>query len=194
MTVLNLTGELEGLIREIVLSTPELTHIDPDQVLVCISTGRTGGGGSYAKIHPLRYPGGELSMITRRGRRNYVCTMPSIKHLGREMLYVIYFMVPRFLTLPLREKLVTVFHELYHISPSFDGDIRRFPGKNYAHGSSTKRYNAYMKTLVDSYLERLPDRTHLSFLEGNLEELRRRHAGIVARRLKAPRITVTLAR
>jgi len=191
VTVLNLTGELERLIREITASTPELNHIDPDRVLVCTSTGRTGGGGSYAKIHPLRFPGGERSMVTRRGRRNYLCTMPSIKHLGQEMLYVIYFLIPRFLTLSFQQKLVTVFHELYHISPAFDGDIRRFPGKNYAHGSSTRRYNAYMETLVHAYLERLEDRSHLAFLEGNLEELRRRHAGIVARRLKAPRISVT---
>ena len=133
-------------------------------------------------------------MVARRGRREYLCTMPTIMHLGREMLYVIYFLVPRFLSLSRTEKLVTVFHELYHISPAFDGDIRRFPGKNYAHGSSTRRYNEHMKALVTGYLQCRPDHSHLSFLDGDLDELRRRHPGIVGRRLKAPRISVTPAR
>ena len=193
MTALNLTGEMERLIRDITARTPQLEHIAPEKLLVCVSTGRPSPGGSLAKIHPLRFAGGERTVKTRRGRRNVLCTMPSITHQGEEMLYVIYFLVPRFLELPFREKLITVFHELYHISPACDGDIRRFPGRNYAHGSSTKSYNALMGSLVDDYLERLPERTALSFLEGNLAALRSRHSAIVARRLQTPRISITPA-
>jgi hypothetical protein len=119
--------------------------------------------------------------------------MPTIRHRGEEMLYVIYFLVPRFLELPFREKLITVFHELYHISPACDGDIRRFPGRNYAHGSSTKRYNLLMGTLVDRYLELLPDHSLLSFLDGDFAALRARHRQIVARRHPAPRIAIAPA-
>jgi hypothetical protein len=103
------------------------------------------------------------------------------------------FCLPRFLDQTFEEKLVTVFHELYHISPACDGDIRRFPGRNYAHGSSTRSYNALMGKLVDAYLELLPDRCALGFLEGNLAELRSRHRAIVARRLPAPRISISPA-
>lgn len=191
MSTLNLTGELERLIRDIVARTPDLEHIAPEKLLVCVSTGRPGVGGSLAKIHPLRFAGGEKSMKRGRGWRSVLCTMPTITHQGEEMLYVIYFMVPRFLELSFREKLITVFHELYHISPACDGDIRRFPGKNYAHGSSTKRYNAQMGELVDDYLERLPERSALDFLDGNLAALRSRHQAIVARRLPAPRIGIS---
>jgi len=193
LTTLNLTGELERLIRHIVSRCPELAHIQPERLLVCVSSGRPGRGGSLAKIHPLRFAGGEKSMAARRGRRRVLCTMPTIVHLGEEMLYVIYFLVPRFLELSFREKLITIFHELYHISPACDGDIRRFPGRNYAHGSSTKSYNAQMGILVDAYLERLPELSRLSFLEGNLAALRERHGAIVARRLQAPRISVSPA-
>jgi hypothetical protein len=119
--------------------------------------------------------------------------MPTITHQGEEMLYVIYFLIPRFLELSFREKLITIFHELYHISPACDGDIRRFPGRNYAHGSSTKSYNAQMAILVDRYLERLPEHSALGFLEGNLAALRSRHSAIVARRLQAPRISISPA-
>ena len=193
MTTLNLTGEMERLIRDITARTPQLEHVAPEKLLVCVSTGRPSPGGSLAKIHPLRFAGGERTVKTRRGRRNVLCTMPSITHQGEEMLYVIYFLVPRFLELPFREKLITVFHELYHISPACDGDIRRFPGRNYAHGSSTKSYNALMGSLVDDYLERLPEPTALSFLEGDLAALRSRHSAIVARRLQTPRISITPA-
>lgn len=193
MTTLNLTGELERLIRDITLRTPELQHIATEKLLVCVSSGRPGRGGSLAKIHPLRFAGGERSMQARRGRRSVLCTMPSIRHQGEEMLYVIYFLVPRFLELSFREKLITVFHELYHISPACDGDIRRFPGRNYAHGSSTRSYNLLMGKLVDEYLVGLPDRSGLDFLEGNLAALRSRHKAIVARRLQAPRISITPA-
>ena len=193
MSTLNLTGELERLIRDIVARTPELEHVSPDRLLVCVSTGRPGRGGSLAKIHPLRFAGGEKCMKRRRGRRNVLCTMPTITHQGEEMLYVIYFMVPRFLELPFREKLITVFHELYHVSPACDGDIRRFPGRNYAHGSSTRVYNEQMGKLVDAYLERLPERSALDFLDGDLASLRSRHKAIVGRRLQAPRICFSSA-
>ncbi|GAW67899.1 hypothetical protein GPEL0_01f3985 [Geoanaerobacter pelophilus] len=165
----------------------------PDRLLVCVSTGRTTRGGSLAKIHPLRFAGGERSVKARRGRRSVLCTMPTIKHQGEEMLYVIYFLVPRFLELPQREKLITIFHELYHISPACDGDIRRFPGRNYAHGSSTKSYNLLMGKLVDAYLEMIPEHSSLDFLEGDLASLRSRHKAIVGRRLQAPRISITPA-
>ncbi|WP_136515643.1 putative metallopeptidase [Geomonas edaphica] len=193
MTTLNLTGELERLIRDIVARTPELQHIAPEKLLVCVSSGRASRGGSLAKIHPLRFEGGERSVKARRGRRSVLCTMPSITHRGEEMLYVIYFLVPRFLELPFREKLITIFHELYHISPACDGDIRRFPGRNYAHGSSTRSYNLFMGQLVDRYLEATPDRSGLAFLEGDLAELRSRHSAIIGRRLQAPRISVSPA-
>lgn len=193
MTTLNLTGELERLICDVVARTPELQHIAPEKLLVCVSSGRASRGGSLAKIHPLRFEGGERSVKAWRGRRSVLCTMPSITHRGEEMLYVIYFLVPRFLELPFREKLITIFHELYHISPACNGDIRRFPGRNYAHGSSTRSYNLFMGQLVDRYLEATPDRSGLAFLEGDLSELRSRHSAIVGRRLQAPRISVSPA-
>lgn len=194
MTTLNLTGELERLITDLTRQVPEFRHIEPQQLLVCISTTRNGGiHGTYAKIHPLRFPTGAKTTTKKRGRRTFTCTMPTINHRGAEIFYIIYFLVPRFLNLTLREKLITVFHELYHISPCFDGDIRRFPGRNYAHGSSTKTYNAMMAKLVDSYLDCQEEKSHLAFLEGTMDELRLRHRAIVGRKFAAPRLHVESA-
>ena len=187
--VLNLTREMERLVAHIVRAVDEFSHIDPARVLLCISSTRSGGvGGMYAKIHPLRFAGGTKSIERRRGHHLYVSTMPTVVHRETEMLYVIYFLLPRFFDLPLREKLVTVFHELYHISPAFDGDIRRFPGRNFAHGSSTRRYNASMAKLVDAYLADHGEPTLLSFLDGTMGELRERHRSLLGRRFPAPRI------
>jgi predicted metallopeptidase len=189
MSTLNLTSELERLIADIAGRVEEFSHIDPRLILVCVSSTRGGGvHGTYAKIHPLRFENGARTKTIRRGRRKYDYEMPAITHRGTEMLYVVYFLIPRFLNLPFREKLITLFHELFHISPEFNGDIRRFPGKNYAHGSSTKRYNACMAKIVDSYLEKHETKRLTAFLEGDMAAIRERYQAIVGRKMVAPQI------
>jgi len=191
VTTLNLTLSLEKLVADIVGKVEELGHIDPSQVLLCVSSTRSGGvHGVYAKIHPLRFAGGARSMEVKRGRRSALLTMPTVVHRRIEMLYVIYFLAPRFFDLPKREKLITVFHELYHISPLFDGDIRRFPGRNFAHGSSRKRYNALMNSLVEKYLS-LPGCSETTdFLGSDLESLRSRYKAIVGRKFPVPKVRI----
>jgi predicted metallopeptidase len=189
MPTLNLTSELERLIADIAGRVAEFSHIDPRLILVCVSATRGGGvHGTYAKIHPLRFENGARIKTIRRGIRKYDYEMPTITHRGADMLYVVYFLVPRFLNLPFREKLITLFHELFHISPEFNGDIRRFPGKNYAHGSSTKRYNANMAKMVDSYLEKHEAKSLTAFLEGDMAAIRERYKAIVGRKMAAPQI------
>lgn len=191
MSTLNLTRALEELIADITSRVVEFRHIDPARVLICVSSTRGGGiHGTYAKIHPLRFEGGLSSIEVKRGRRTRVCTLPEVTLGGKEMLYIIYFLVPRFFNLTLREKLVTVFHELFHISPLFDGDIRRFPGRNYAHGGSRKRYNAIMADMVDVYLRQMEAQALIGFLDGDMETLRARHGVIVGRRFPAPKIHI----
>lgn len=192
MSTLNITAALERIIADAVSRLDELRHIRPEQLLVCLSSTRSGGiHGTYAKIHPLRFAGGAVCTEVRRGRRRYTCTMPTITQDQREIIYLIYFLVPRFLNLSLREKLVTIFHELYHISPDFNGDIRRFPGRNYAHGHSRKAYNERIDLLVDAYLEQLDDQRLLAPLTGSMMELRARHKSLVGRRFPAPKLQLT---
>lgn len=191
MITLNLTRALEDLIDDVVATVPELGYIDPARLLICVSSTRGGGiHGTYAKIHPLRFEGGLDSVQVRRGRRLCTCTLPEVTVGGREILYIIYFLVPRFLDLPLKEKLVTVFHELYHVSPLFNGDIRRFPCRNYAHGGSRKRYNSLMSGMVERYLCKLEDPGVIAFLEGDMAALRSRYAAIVGRRFPVPKIRI----
>lgn len=191
MSTFNLTAELERLIADIAARHEAFFHVDPSRLLVCVNSTRSGTPhGLFAKIHPLRFPEGRVVQTVRRGRSSYRCTMPEISHQGREILYVIYFMIPRFLDRPFRDKLITIFHELYHISPLFDGDLRRFPGRNFAHGSSTKKYNRLMERFVDEYIL-LPGIEGLTaFLEHGMSALRERHRAIVGRKMPMPKIRV----
>ena len=191
MATLNLTLELEKLIADIVRRMAEFAHIDPDRIMVCVSTTRGGGiHGTYAKIHPLRFENGSLTTMVRRRRKSLCYEITPVTRRGVDMLYVVYFLVPRFLNLPFREKLVTIFHELYHISPEFNGDIRRFPGKNYAHGSSRKKFTTLMDEFVNSYTEKTADSSLAGFLEGDMDTIRARHDSIVGRRMAAPRLRI----
>lgn len=191
MTTLNLTAELERLIADIAARHEAFSHVDPSRLLVCVNSTRSATAhGLFAKIHPLRFPEGRVVQTVRRGRATLRCTMPELTHQGTEVLYIIYFMVPRFLDRPLRDKLITVFHELYHISPGFDGDIRRFPGRNFAHGGSTKKYNRLMERFVDEYLQ-LPFCNGLTaFLEHGMSELKAKHRAVVGRKMPMPKIRV----
>ena len=191
MATLNLTLELERLIVDIVRQVEEFSHIDPARVMVCVASTRGGGiHGTYAKIHPLRFENGERTTHLRRGRKTFLCEMTAVSRGGVEMLYVIYVLVPRFLDLSLREKLVTLFHELYHVAPALNGDIRRFLGKNYAHGSSRKKFNALMDTFVERYLMTAENRERVQFLDGDMEAIRARHGVIVGRKMAAPKIRI----
>jgi hypothetical protein len=190
MTTLNLTAGLERLIADITAKHEAFSHIDPSRLMVCINSSRSSSCGLFAKIHPLRFPLGEKVRNVRRGRFTYRCTMPDVSHKGVELLYVIYFTMPRFFDRPLKEKLITVFHELYHVSPEFDGDIRRFTGRNYAHGGSTKKYNKLMEGFVEEYLQTPYARELTDFLEYRMSDLREKYRTIVGRRMAMPKIVL----
>ncbi|MFH1224014.1 MAG: hypothetical protein V1647_06710, partial [Pseudomonadota bacterium] len=105
---------------------------------------------------------------------------------GNPVKYIIDFYVPSFLKLDLREKLTTVFHELYHIAPKFDGNLRLFKGKSYKHGPSMERYDKYMEYLVDKYLSRIENSEVLDFLKNTAEELFSRTKETIMPKLPKP--------
>jgi hypothetical protein len=107
---------------------------------------------------------------------------------GREMLYLLTFCLPRFLDQSFEEKLITVFHELYHVSPAFDGDLRRHPGRYAVHSHSKDDYDRAMAELVKGYLEDHPEPEHFAFLRFGYRELWRRHGGVVGTIVPRPKL------
>jgi hypothetical protein len=104
------------------------------------------------------------------------------------MLYVLTFCLPRFLDQPFEEKLVTVFHELYHVGPAFDGDLRRHPGRYAVHSHSKDRYDAQMAELAKEYVANHPEPGVFDFLRAGYRELWDRGGGIVGVVVPRPKL------
>ncbi len=140
--------------------------------------------GLQARVTPLRFRDGRL--VRRHGAVEYQVQRFFVN--GREMLYILTFCLPRFLDQSFEEKLVTVFHELYHISPAFDGDLRRHPGRYAVHSHSKDRYDSHMAELVKEYLADHPEPSVFSFLRAGYRELWDRHGGIVGVVVPRPKL------
>jgi predicted metallopeptidase len=137
----------------------------------------------YASVMPLRFQGGERT-VTKRGK---TFAMPEVTHKDREILYLVYFALPRFQNLDFNTKLTTVFHELYHIGPKFNGDIRRFRGKNYAHGHSRKVFNALVSKFADEYMAMPGAEERTAFLRMSFGELCAVHGSVVGTKARPPK-------
>ena len=122
----------------------------------------------------------------RRGRRYTVQRLHDEQR--REMLYILSFYMPRFMQLSFQEKLTTVFHELWHISPNFDGDIRRHPGRCYAHTHSEKEYDARMERLSHKWLGLDPPRELYEFLERKFGDLESQYGFVYGSTIKHPKL------
>ena len=97
---------------------------------------------------------------------------------GTEMLYLLSFYLPRFQDRPLLDKLATVVHELWHIGPAFDGDLRRHEGRCYAHGPREAEYHRQMEHLARRWLETKPPDDCYEFLRHDFQGLRRLHGTV----------------
>lgn len=167
---IDFTTRVATLTADIAARCPEFSHIDPGAVLFTFTPSRKRSRyGLQARVTPMRFRDGHL---TRRFRgmlyqvqRYYVD--------GREVMYLVTFCLPRFLDQPFGDKLVTVFHELYHIGERFDGDLRRHPGRYCVHSHSKKGYDRHMAALAKRYATGHPDPSVFGFLRGTVADIRR---------------------
>ncbi len=169
---------MSRLLNEIASQVGDFRHVRMNQVLVSATFNRSARrAGLLAYVLPLKYRAGSPVERRVRGSREYHWAMIPVVRDGVEVLYIIYFMLPRFLHMTLREKLETVVHELYHISPDFNGDLRRFKGRSVLHGSS-KAYDAKVRELTDRFLDSPHDPEVYAFLQNRQflpEKLRAKH-------------------
>jgi predicted metallopeptidase len=180
------TAHVRRLCDDMVARLDQLQHIDMSRVAVSYSqTRRSGKEGMFASLTPLRFAGGRMHTYRRKRRWG-------IQRLfdpdGREMLYILTFYLPRFFDLPLREKLTTVLHELWHIGPAFDGDVRRLGGRCFAHGSSRKQYDVHIEALLDRWLSLGPPPALYGFLQRTFRELVAEHGRVYGRKLPTPKL------
>jgi predicted metallopeptidase len=140
--------------------------------------------GLQARVTPMRFRGG--SRTTRRRGALYGLQRYYVD--GREVLYLLTFVLPRFLEQTFEEKLTTVFHELYHMSPAFDGDIRRHPGRYAAHTHSKCEYDALMQKCAKEYLENHEQPEIVDFLRRSFRDYQQSHGGVRAIVVPQPRL------
>lgn len=173
------------LCEDICRRHPRFRHIRMAEVPVTFAQARSPvEWGVQARLTPLRFEGG--AMVQRRNGRLW--TVQRVFHQGQESLYLLTFLLPRFLNLSFDEKMITIFHELFHISPEFNGDIRRFEGACYMHSSSQKSYDRQMAVYVKEYLAMQVPEELLLFLRYRFTELQARCGEVIGLRIAIPRL------
>jgi hypothetical protein len=178
-------GHMRRLCTDITHRCAELRHIDLKRLLICVTQARSGQAhGLQARVTPLRFRGGAL--IRQRGRSVYRVQRYVVG--GREILYQMAFCLPRFLDQEFDDKFVTLFHELFHVGPAFDGDLRRHGGRYDVHTHSQKEYDRHMAGLAREYVASGADPALYAFLRLNFAQLRRRHGSVVGIVLPRPKV------
>lgn len=180
------TQHMRRLCRGLVTDLPEFGHVDLDLVGIRFCQVRKAvRHGMLASLTPLRFAGGAR---TERRRGRYWKIEPVCDSAGRELLYLLSFYLPRFCDYPFAEKLSTVVHELWHIGPQFDGDIRRHPGRCYAHSARQRDYDAHADSLAQRWLAQSPPASLYAFLHASFRELVQRHGAVIGHRIRTPRL------
>ena len=178
-------GHMERLCADVISRCPSLYHVDMSRLQLAVTPARNNRRhGLQARVTPLRLRDGRLS----RRRRGVTFQIQRYFVDGREILYLVTFCLPRFLDLTFDEKFVTIFHELFHIGPSFNGDLRRHDGRYSIHSHSQKDYDQQMSGLARDYLASNPDPNLHAFLRLNFAQLMRRHGGVMGICIPRPKL------
>ena len=181
------TSAMRDLCIDVCARLEEFRHIDMSRVAVTFAQARRRVSyGLQAKLTPMRFDGGSLVEAREDGRLWTVERLYDLRE--REMLYILTFYLPRFLDQVFIEKMTTVFHELYHISPEFNGDIRRLGGRYHVHSHSQKEYDEQMAALARRYLAQKPPAHLYGFLRKTFRGLKRSHGDVVGLSIPIPKL------
>lgn len=202
--MINYTERIALLMQDIVARTAPLRFIDMSRVLVFARLGRAGADGPFATCHCLNLPTSDPGYYFWRDRRTgrltrrsewFVTKSPEVRIGGRQIEYMISFVLPRFCGQSLSRsrkkehypdadgwvaKLDTVVHELYHIDP-LEAGIRRLERADgtYSPRSHGPGFYEQVALMVRSYLESNPDPEVYDFLRYDFGELEKRYGGVV---------------
>jgi hypothetical protein len=170
---------------DIALRCPNYQHVLPPRILMSVTRARgRSRHGLLARVTPLRFAKGEL-VRKRRGVPYHIQRYFLGEH---EFLYLMTFCLPRFLDQSFDQKMVTLFHELNHIGPAFDGDLRRHNGRYHFHSPRQCKFDEEAARCARAYLEGRPDPTLHAFLRLSFAELQQRHGAIVGVVVPRPKI------
>jgi len=182
---LDFTQAMTRLCHDITERHEAFAHIDISRVAVCFTQTRSKVlHGLQAKLTPMRFEGGALTCI----RRGQTWTVQRLYLGKREMFYILTFYLPRFLNQSFSEKFITILHELYHISPLFDGDIRRFSGRCHIHSASQQNYDGQMDVYAREYLACNPPEELYAFLKMDFKHILKTHESVIGLQVPIPKL------
>jgi hypothetical protein len=182
-------GHIRRLLEDMVRRCPELGHVHMARILLAVTQARTGRThGLQARVTPLRFARGALT----RQRRGVTYQVQRYFLGEHEFLYLMTFCLPRFLDQDFDDKFVTLFHEMYHLSPACDGDLRRHGGRYHLHTHDQQSYDQHMLELARAYLGSRPDPRLHSFLRLNFAQLVKRHGSVTGIVVPRPKVVPLL--
>ncbi len=178
-------GHVRRLCADVVRHCRDLRHVDVERLLFGVTQARSADRhGLQARVTPLRFRQGHLT----RHRQGTCYQVQRYFVEDKEMLYLVTFCLPRFLDQNFDDKFITLFHELYHISPAFEGDLRRMEGRCAIHSRSKREYDAHMAGLARAYLSNGAEQSLHGFLRLNFAQLQHRHGSVVGVVVPRPRL------
>ncbi|MBN2023510.1 MAG: hypothetical protein JW809_12040 [Pirellulales bacterium] len=179
------TLHMRRLCEDVTDRVAALRYVDMSRVAISFcQTRRATEHGLFATLTPMRFSGGR-EYVLRGGQR--WASQRLVDESGREMLYILGFYLPRFLERTFDEKLATITHELWHINPKFNGDIRRHGGRFFAHGPAGD-HDAVARRLAREWLALAPPEALYAFLRLDFHSIRRLHGPIFGRKIPTPKL------
>lgn len=127
------------LIRDVSRALPEFAHLRASRILVVAGEARRASRGT---VKPLCFTGGRA--IDSRGRRK-----PIVRVRGKRMLYLVTLRPLFFRDSTPEQRVATLLHELFHISPRFDGTL----ADSRRHAHLGKEFERLLRPLIKRYLE-----------------------------------------
>jgi predicted metallopeptidase len=176
---------MRRLLEDVVARTAEFSTIDVARILIGATQARGGRRhGLQARVTPLRFERGQI--VRQRHGVTYQVQRYFVDE--QEYLYVLTFCLPRYLDQEFDDKIITLFHELHHIHPQCNGELRRHAGRCHLHSDSKRRYDKHMAELARGYLAARPDPRLHAFLRLNFAQLRERHRSVYAVMVPRPKL------
>jgi len=181
---INLTDILTLIINEAIKKSSLFNNCNINQILIAGSKNKSKvQKTTFSKVVPLRFKNGN-NIVKYKNEEYFI---PKMSLSGYEILYIIYFYLPNFFNLSPKMKVEVIFHELYHISPEFDGDIRRVAEQKYAHGSSSLNYSKNYKKESEIFYSYIMKTKYSYFLRMKYKDIQDNFKKIKLRKIKKPK-------
>jgi len=128
--------------RDLASRSPEFAHLVPARVLVVAGEARRASRGS---VKPLAFARGKSKDAS--GARK-----PVVRVDGRRMLYCVTLRPLFFRDSRPEQRIETLLHELYHVSPAFDGTL----DAGRRHARLGRKFSRSFRPLLRRYLRQCP--------------------------------------